>query len=84
MTAKETHPILTDSASPVGASLLAKASHQSTSSLNDTVLSRAGSLPQGITSTEHLLYEPRPRGIVIYSEPARDHLKRNGEPHYEH
>ncbi|OJT52801.1 hypothetical protein BSZ28_05050 [Pseudomonas moraviensis] len=33
---------------PVGASLLAKASVQSMHSLNDTPLSRAGSLPQGI------------------------------------
>ncbi|WP_431078133.1 metal ABC transporter ATP-binding protein [Pseudomonas siliginis] len=34
---------------PVGASLLAKAPDQATSSLNDTPHSRAGSLPQGIT-----------------------------------
>ncbi|NWL20939.1 hypothetical protein F6476_25105 [Pseudomonas umsongensis] len=68
----------------MGASLLAKRPSHPTLASDDTVLSRAGSLPQGITSTEHLLYEPRPRGIVIYSEPARDHLKRHGEPHYEH
>ncbi|THF28388.1 hypothetical protein E5170_22185 [Pseudomonas atacamensis] len=34
---------------PVGASLLAKASVQSMDSLNDTPLSRAGSLPQSIS-----------------------------------
>ena len=30
------------------------------------------------------LSEPCPRQIVIYSELARDYLKRHGEPHYEH
>ncbi|QHC96794.1 hypothetical protein PspR84_19825 [Pseudomonas sp. R84] len=35
--------------SPVGASLLAKASCQSTSTLNDTPHSRAGSLPHWIS-----------------------------------
>jgi zinc transport system ATP-binding protein len=44
MTSKET--LLADAQSPVGASLLAKASSQATPSLNDTAQSRAGSLPQ--------------------------------------
>ena len=38
-------------AKPVGAGLLAKAFRQATSSLNDTPLSRAGSLPQGLVYT---------------------------------
>jgi zinc transport system ATP-binding protein len=44
MTSKETIP--GDAQSAVGASLLAKASSQATSSLNDTAQSRAGSFPQ--------------------------------------
>ena len=47
MTAKET--LSDDSTSPVGVSLLAKASGQSTTSLNDTPLSRAGSLLQRVS-----------------------------------
>ncbi|WP_458370145.1 metal ABC transporter ATP-binding protein [Pseudomonas fluorescens] len=49
MTSKET--ILADAESPVGASLLAKASSQATSSLNDTPQSRASSLPQVLGPT---------------------------------
>jgi zinc transport system ATP-binding protein len=54
MTSKET--ILADAESPVGATvrrfdLLAKAPSQSISSLNDTPLSRASSLPQGLGPT---------------------------------
>ncbi|TNF81486.1 hypothetical protein FGE05_16470 [Pseudomonas sp. ICMP22404] len=48
---RRTYPVLQLS-SNVGASLLAKAMYQSTGRLNDTPLSRAGSLPQvvrGIT-----------------------------------
>ena len=45
MTSKET--LIPDNTNnPVGASLLAKAPDQATSSLNDTPHSRAGSLPQ--------------------------------------
>ncbi|WP_460353214.1 MULTISPECIES: metal ABC transporter ATP-binding protein [unclassified Pseudomonas] len=47
MTAKES--LSDDSTSPVGVSLLAKASGQSTTSLNDTPLSRAGSLLQRVS-----------------------------------
>ncbi|TPG86473.1 hypothetical protein EAH74_06360 [Pseudomonas mandelii] len=68
----------------MGASLLAKRPSASTSMLTDTPLSRAGSLPQGIASSKQFLSEPCPRQIVIYSELARDYLKRHGEPHYEH
>jgi len=43
---------------------------------------QAGSYRDRINRTS--LYEPCPRQIVIYSELARDYLKRHGEPHYEH
>ncbi|MCY1180997.1 hypothetical protein D9M73_214770 [compost metagenome] len=42
----------------VGVSLLAIAVYQSTSSLNDTPLSRAGSLPQGVYSVLEVICRP--------------------------
>ncbi|OXR36627.1 hypothetical protein PSJE_14875 [Pseudomonas jessenii] len=40
--------------------------------------------PTGTASAKPVLYEPCPHKIVIYSELARDYLKRHGESHYEH
>ena len=73
MTSKETI-IAQDAENPVGASLLAKGSGQSASSLNDAAQSRASSLLQGAVVACLIVADIAPTYICIF-------LRGTAQPH---